>query len=432
MFDSSILTADDADHIHSLGNAKEALLQAKLINKDGTDGTLSVHNRVQKAALCRLGDIEKAKYFAVLVKLLSLGFPDTWSKDTGHQKADWNRCERYLPHVRSHFTIASETPAVLASQPHEWADLLLRCSWYLYEKEQYTTTRSFTQTALDNFTHRKTLAYASAIELLGLIDLDLHRPGDALRSFEVGTAVRRALLPTDDPLIAFALNNLALAYTELCELEKAEECHQKAIEIRIVNNSDRIGNSYFNYAVTLLRLGRANEAEKVLMKCPSLQGICTDETFLDADNPRFVGDMVLLSRIRKAQGRAEESIRLASKALSWPKTHGDGSFKTCDSAYDGACLLRDVQGKEALALEALEKVNRTAETLEGGEGHAARAGWKISRILRAQGKKALGGRTSANCNGFQKKSRSGENLAATGDDDDYDESWERLTPYMLW
>ncbi|KAJ9633882.1 hypothetical protein H2204_006668 [Knufia peltigerae] len=341
--------ADEFD----FGNAKEVLLEAKLINKEGTDGTLSLHHRVQKAALCRLGDIEKAKYFAVLVKLVSLGFPDTWSKDTGHQKAEWTRCEGYLPDVRSLFTIASDTPAVLASQPDKWADLLLRC-----------TTRSFTQTALDNFTDRKTLAYASAVELLGLMDLDLHRPGNALRSFEVGTA--------------------------LCELEKAEECHKKAIKIRIANNSDRVGNSYSNYAVTLLRLGGADEAKEVLMKCPSLQGNCTDETFLDADNPRFVGDMVLLSRIRKAQGRAEESIRLASKALSWrEKTHSDGSFKTCHSAYDVACLLHDVQGKEALAPEALEKVSRTAETLEGGERHAARAEWKISQILRAQGKKAL-------------------------------------------
>lgn len=244
------------------------------------------------------------------------------------------------------------------------------------------------------------MAYASAVELLGLMDLDLHRPGIALRSLEVG---HRGAWSTD-PLIAFALNNLALAYTELCELEKAEECHRKAIKIRIANNSDRVGNSYSNYAVTLRHLGRADEAEEVLMKCPSLQGNCTDETFLDADNPRFVGDMVLLSRIRKAQGRAEESIHLASRALSWrEKTHGDGSFKTCHSAYDVACLLHDVQGKEALALEALERVSRTAETLERGEGHAARAEWKISQILRAQGKKALADEHLQIATDFRKK-----------------------------
>lgn len=399
-------------------------MKAALINKDAADRSLSIHRLIQKAALRRLDNTEKCKYFAVLVKLLSLGFPDTWSKDIGHQKEQWARCERYLPHVNNLVTIASETPA-LVSQPDEWADLLLRCSWYLYEKEQYTYTRLFTQAALNSFTNKQTLAYASAIDLLGLVDLDLHRPEDALRSFEIGTSVRQAMLPTNDPLIAFALNNLALAYTELFELEKAEDYHKKAIEIRISNNSDRIGNSYSNYAVSLLRMGRADEAEEILMRCPSLQG-CTDETFLDADNPRFVGDMVLLSRIRKAQGRTDEAIRLAGKALSWrEKTHGD-RFKTCDSAYDVACLLCD-EGKEALALEALAKVSRTADTLEGGEGHAARAQWKISQILRAQGKEILADEHLESAIRFRERSRPGGDLTALGD-----ESWERLTPYMLW
>lgn len=369
---------------------------------------------IQKAAIRRLDDAEKRKYFAVSVKLLSLGFPDTWSKDTGHQKAEWARCERYLRHVNNLVTIASETPE-LVSKPDEWANLLLRCSWYLYEKEQYTYTRLFTQAALNHFTDRTTLARASASDLLGLVDLDLHRPEDALRSFEIGLAVRQAVLPTNDPLVAFSLNNLALAYTELFELEKAEDCHKKAIEIRTSNNSDRIGNSYSNYAVTLLRMGRANEAEQVLMRCPSLQG-CTDNTFLAADNPRFVGDMVLLSRIRKAQGRAHEAMRLAGKALTWrEKTHGN-RFKTCDSTYDLGCLLHD-DGEEDLALEVLAKVSRIAETLEGGEGHAARAEWKTSQILRAQGKDALADEHLKDATLLREKIRPGGNLAAAVGDE---------------
>ena len=342
-------------------------------------------------------------------------------------------CEAYLPHVNNLVTIASETPSVVLL-PDEWANLLLRCSWYLYEKEQYTYTRLFTQSALHSFTSKQTLAYASAIDLLGLVDVDLHRAREALASFEISTSIRQAMLPPNDPMIAFAFNNLALAYTELSELESAERCHQKAIEIRISNNSDRIGNSYSNYAVTLLRMGRANEAEETLMRCPSLQN-CTDETFLEADNPRYVGDMVLLSRIRKAQGRTDDAMRLAGKALSWrDKTHGY-RFKTCDSAYDVACLLRD-EGKEALALETLAKVSRTAETLVGGEGHAARSYWQMSRIFRAQG----GGKEPQADGHMQRaidlKQRflrpADGNLASVAVDEGGDESWEHLTPYMLW
>ncbi|CAP73125.1 uncharacterized protein PODANS_2_5400 [Podospora anserina S mat+] len=66
----------------------------------------------------------------------------------------------------------------------------------------------------------------------------------------------------------------------------------------------------------LLRMGRPDEAEEMLARCPSLKDF-TDETFLSTGNPRFSGDMVLLSRIRLAQGRTSEALRLASKALAF-------------------------------------------------------------------------------------------------------------------
>jgi tetratricopeptide (TPR) repeat protein len=209
---------------------------------------------------------------------------------------------------------------------------------YLYEREQYDLARLFAKTALNTFSDKESLTFASAIDLLGLIDLDMNNPKSALDPFNAALAIREAKLGATDPFIAFSLNNLAMAYTEVPDLEKAADLHQKAIEIRLQNNSDRIGNSYSNFAVLLLRMGKPDEAEETLMKCPSLKD-CTDETFLNTGNPRFVGDMVLLSRIRRAQGRIQDALRLASKALSWrQKVHGD-RFKTCDSLYDVASLL---------------------------------------------------------------------------------------------
>jgi tetratricopeptide (TPR) repeat protein len=212
------------------------------------------------------------------------------------------------------------------------------CIRYLYEREQYELARTFTSTALEIFSDVQSLAYASATDLRGLIDLDTNHPDQALDSFQSALAIRETELGPNDAFIASSLNNLALAFTELPDLDKAMDFHQRAIKIRLRNNSDRIGNSYSNLAVLLLRMGKADEAEKTLMSCPSLQG-CTDETFLDADNPRFVGDMVLLSRIRHAQARHDDALRLASKALAWrQKVHGD-RYKTCDSLYDVASLL---------------------------------------------------------------------------------------------
>lgn len=150
--------------------------------------------------------------------------------------------------------------------------------------------------------------------------------------------IRKANLGPDNPFIAYSLNNIALAYTEMGELELAYAAHQEAIHLRLKANSDRIGNSYSNTSSLLLRMGRPDEAEEMLSRCESLKDF-TDETFLNTGNPRFSGDRVLLSRIRLAQGRTTDALRLASKALAFRRKLLGNRLKTCDSQYDVACML---------------------------------------------------------------------------------------------
>ena len=50
-------------------------------------------------------------------------------------------------------------------------------------------------------------------------------------------------------------------------------------------------------------------------------------------------DMVLLARIRERQGRLEEALRLATKALGFRRTLLGNRLKTCDSLYQVADLL---------------------------------------------------------------------------------------------
>lgn len=173
-------------------------------------------------------------------------------------------------------------------------------------------------------------------------------PEQALKHFKTALEIRKRLLGEQDPFIAYSLNNLALAYTEIPELDEAYHIHEQAIEMRLRANSDRIGNSYSNMCSLLLRMGKHDEAEEMLMRCPSLKDL-TDETFLNTGNPRFVGDMVILSRIRAAQGRPEDALRLASKALDFRQRMNGGRLKTCDSLYDVACLLHR-QDKSATAM----------------------------------------------------------------------------------
>ena len=100
----------------------------------------------------------------------------------------------------------------------------------------------------------------------------------------------------------------------------------------------------------LLRMERFDEAEEMLKRCPSLKDF-TDETFLQTGNPRFSGDMVLLSRIRTQQGRTDEAMRLATKALAFRQRLLGNRLKVCDSLYDVASLMQ-MEGKEASAMYA--------------------------------------------------------------------------------
>lgn len=176
------------------------------------------------------------------------------------------------------------------------------------------------------------MAYASAVDLSGLLQLDNAHPSAALKEFEIALKIREAILDPDDAFIASSFNNIALAYTELNDLSQVYCYHSKAIDIRLRTNSDHIGNSYSNMSSTLLRMGKPDEAEEMLARCPSLKDF-KDETFLKTGNPRFSGDMVLLSRIRVQQGRLDDAIRLSSKALAFRQSMLGNRLKTCDALY---------------------------------------------------------------------------------------------------
>ncbi|KAF2477128.1 TPR-like protein [Lindgomyces ingoldianus] len=360
-----------------LGDAEEVLLKTGLIDKNPTNAVLRIHRLIQAATVRTQNDTDRERYFNAVVCILSWGFPDTWSEDVGHQFQAWANCEKCLPHVR-HLVATREKYKIDISDSQSYGELLLRCSWYMYERECYDIANSMIQAALDTFKDRTTLAFASAIDLSGLINLDISHPNKALAPFREALEVRKQRLGSTDPLIASSLNNIALAYTELVDLDKAYATHSEAITIRLNAQSDRIGNSYSNMSSLLLRMKKPDDAEEILKRCPSLQDF-TDETFLKTRNPRFSGDMVLLSRIRVQQGRLDEAFRLASKALAFRQRMCGNRLKTCDSLYDVAGLMHR-QGSSASAIGLLGQLVDISSSIPEGQGQLARAYFKLAVI----------------------------------------------------
>ncbi|KAI0813657.1 P-loop containing nucleoside triphosphate hydrolase protein [Xylaria sp. FL0064] len=368
-----------------LGDAAEGLLQVALINRMRGSADFTVHRLIQSAVRKRLSECDSSKYLGSIVQMLCWGFPDHSKVDIGHQIVAWGRCEKCLPHVRHIVELVKRRPkgtADIMSDQTTYADLLLRCSWYLYEREMYIIARGMVKQAVGSIKETQSLGYASAIDLCGLIDLDLSQPARALGYFTRALEIRTAELGSEDPFIAYSLNNIALAYTEMGELALAYAAHQEAIDLRLKAKSDRIGNSYSNMSSLLLRMGRPDEAEEMLARCPSLEGF-TDETFINTGNPRFSGDMVLLSRIRRAQGLKSEALQFASKALAFRRRLIGNRLKTCDSQYDVASMLLD-EGHVSSAIRLLDEIVSISESFVEGEGQRTRALYKLSMIYASE------------------------------------------------
>ncbi|PWY82922.1 TPR-like protein [Aspergillus heteromorphus CBS 117.55] len=412
--DSSLRFAkDEIDFL----DAEEALLQGALIDKSS------------ETVIRRMSLDERRDVFSVLVDVLKANFPDTYSADVGHQVASWTRCEASLPHLEN-LTKQNDRFSIFPEGNQAFAELLLRCSWYLYERENYSIARKYVEIALAKFSDESSLAYASAVDLQGLIDLDICHPQTALAAFEKAYKLRSAALSSEDVFLAANLVNFSLALTELGDLDGARDYLQKSIDVRLKNSSDRIGNSYSNMSSLLLRMGKADEAKEMLKRCPSLRKF-TDETFLKTGNPRFSGDMVLLSRIRMAQGRQDEALNLVSKALAFRRQCLGERLKVCDSLYQVADIL-EKGDNPALSCQLLDECIKIAEGLPPIEGlrHVARAYYKLSCVVGALGK------DKDSTEHLEKAADLKDDILKLEGDEvlgkDALSDFEELVPWMLW
>lgn len=132
------------------------------------------------------------------------------------------------------------------------------------------------------FENKTFLAFASEVDLSGLIDLDRNNPYNTFISFELALEIRENLLAPQDSLIASSFNNIALSYTEMGDLDMAYTAHEKALSVRLRAETG-VDNTYSNMSTLLLRMGKPKEAEGMMQKCPVLKDF-TDDRFINAGN----------------------------------------------------------------------------------------------------------------------------------------------------
>lgn len=118
-----------ANCLSSFSNAEKSLLQMSFINKSIDNGTITMDKSVQEEVIACMTSEERREIFSIVVHILMVDLPDTYSADVGHQFTSWSKCERLLPHIESILEQNSKY-CILHGANQEFAQLLLRSSWY--------------------------------------------------------------------------------------------------------------------------------------------------------------------------------------------------------------------------------------------------------------------------------------------------------------
>ncbi len=301
-------------------------------------------------------------------------------------------------------------------------------SWfrYLWEKEQPTAGRSYFNYALSLKVDREGPICNPAIRLLGHVVLDLAQPRAALEAYNEALATRLRLVEPDDDSIADVYDSIACSYTEMNDVTGAYEYLDKAKEIRLAGNSERMARTNAVYAMTHLRAGKPDLALEALKDCWQKQNL-TENQIAVFRYPKHSGDIVLLSRIHYSQGNNATALELASKSIAIRQGHfGNKGPRVADSMYLVASMLISDQ-KASLAAKLLREVVDMSQGMLEMNGHLARALWTLANLENDIGNEAEAEELRTKAREARARIEGKE-----APDDDTDEALGALVGYMLW
>lgn len=238
---------------------------------------------------------------------------------------------------------------------------------------------------------------AQAHRLLGHVSLDLAHPRAALAAYQQALALRSALEPAPDtPPIADICDSIACAYTEAGDTDSAFGYLERATAIHQAHDPSMMSRTLAIRAMTCLRAGEAGSALEAIRACWALQDM-TQEQIEASRYPKHSGDIMLLARIYRAQGRLAEARELASRTVTMrPGVYGErGGPRVADSLFSVARMLDEDSGELTLAARLLREVVEISEDGPGMRSHLARALWFLAggedRILRDNSSLGSGG-----------------------------------------
>lgn len=240
--------------------------------------------------------------------------------------------------------------------------------------------------------------------------------------------IRRKLDMTESPPIANVYDSIACSYTEMGDLAQAFRYIELATAIHNARDPKKMARTDAIRAITCLRAQRPQDALEALQHCWQLQGL-TQEQVAQSKYPKHSGDIVLLGRIRWAQGDRMDARQLVSRTIGIRRgLFGDnGGPRVADSMFQLAVMLR-ADNEVILAAKMLRDiVNMGAEATEM-RAHNARALWFLAGCEEQLG----GDEEGIQALRDQAKIRRAQIEGREYDDEDSEEGFMKLVSWMLW
>ncbi|KAK4221160.1 hypothetical protein QBC38DRAFT_461780 [Podospora fimiseda] len=442
------------------GDAVAELIRASMVTRVSSSKALSVHRLVQFAVFLRLSKADRIKYFDLAVRILYYDFPNTWQHRGAHQGhgwASWETCSAILPHV-SWLMILFDKYKIKSANTVLWAELVFRAGTYLWEKEQPSLARSFFQFGL-RIGGAGDLAVpiaAQAHRLLGHVSLDLAQPRAALAAYQDALTLRSKLeFGRETSPVADVCDSIACAYTEAGDTASAFVYLERATAIHNAHDPSKMARTLAIRSMTCLRAGKPDDALDAISQCWTLQKKTQDE-IEKSQYPKHSGDIMLLARIFRSQGKLAEARELASRTINMRRSvYGErGGPRVADSLFTVAMMLHEDMGELTLAAKLLREVVDISGDAPGMKSHLSRALWflagveeKLQKTTSASkqtettsgGSEQLVGSDfsiTSNVNPEELRQRARETRESIPErewpDEDTDEAFMRLVSWMLW
>lgn len=290
----------------------ELLLRYSLIRRTPEAKSLSIHRLVQAVLKDSMDRDTQRLWARRAVRAVNHAFPEV-------ELQNWERCQRYLPHVQ-----------MCATYSEEYALTFLEAARLFNEAASYLVARG---------------RYDQAELLL-------------LRAL----AIRQHVLEANDPDIARTLNDLGALYISLGKYQEAEFLLQEALTIR----QQAQGEAHLDVAQTLHNLASLYRAQGAYAKTEPfyLRALRIRETILSADHPLVAESYYGLARLYYSQEKYQQAEKFCKQSLRIQEQHlGDhhpmlaSTFSMLAKIYHGQNKLNQAKEMNIRALRIRESTS---------------------------------------------------------------------------